>query len=880
MDSDRLSRRASDPPPRLPATRPTWLLALVALLLGLAVTVALATWQRARARANDERQLAALADSQLEALRTQLRQYGLVLRAMQSAFLVTPVDAESFSRVYANLSPEQRLPGMRALVYVVPVRLAGGQRFTTLYVLPAAGNDRVRGLDVASQPANVEALLRSRDTGRAALSAPFRLVQDPPGHAPDGLLMRMPVYSPGPVPATTAQRRARFVGSLGVSFRISAMARTAFRPEGLRELRTRIEDVGGGGRQLVFDSHPGQAVTTDGWSTSETVELGGRRWTVSIHDARGHAGIDGLLPLLLGGALGSVAFALWIASISTSRQRAVEMGEMMSRRYRDSEARFRAVNELLPALVLLVREDTGRVSYANRAARLRLGEDIGQARLADLFEDPRLRTLLEDPSHGDWDNVEALLCSTNGDRFWANVSVARIEVGGLSKKLVVATDISQQRQLTELLTYQASHDVLTELFNRREFERHVERALVQVAAGGPACALLFVDLDQFKLINDTSGHAAGDQLLAQLASVMRGQLRGGDVLARLGGDEFGVLACDVHDEAGTRLVAERVRQHIDGYVFVWGDVNYNVSASIGAVLLEPGDSLKELFAQADTACYLAKEGGRNRVHVYSRQDDAATSRRTEMEWANRLRLALEEDRLRLFYQQVVPLRGPAAGAHVELLLRLVDEDGRMVPPGAFIPAAERYGLMPAIDRWVVQTALANFDRLHPDGAALGSVAINLSGASVDDEALVELILELIARHGVDPRRLCFEITETVAVRNLAEVSRFAARLRTAGCRIALDDFGVGMSSFGYLKNLPVDVIKIDGSFVRDLLGDPMSHAIVRAVTDIGHQRGMQVVAEWVDSETLLHALQEIGVDHAQGFFLHRPEPARLQPAAR
>ncbi|HZX80873.1 MAG TPA: EAL domain-containing protein [Lysobacter sp.] len=243
-----------------------------------------------------------------------------------------------------------------------------------------------------------------------------------------------------------------------------------------------------------------------------------------------------------------------------------------------------------------------------------------------------------------------------------------------------------------------------------------------------------------------------------------------------------------------------------------------------------------------------------------------------MEWAHRLRWALEENRLRLYYQEVHPLGTRSGGTKIELLLRLVDEDDRLVPPGAFIPAAERYGMMPAIDRWVVDTALANIDRLHPDGKDLGLVSINLSGATIDDASFIEHILDLIERHGVDPRRLCFEITETLAVRNLAQVSRFMGELRRAGCRISLDDFGVGMSSFGYLKNLPIDIIKIDGSFVQDLVSDTMSQAIVRAVTDIGHQRGLQVVAEWVDSEAILRALREVGVDHAQGFALHRPEP--------
>jgi diguanylate cyclase (GGDEF)-like protein len=452
-------------------------------------------------------------------------------------------------------------------------------------------------------------------------------------------------------------------------------------------------------------------------------------------------------------------------------------------------------------------------------------------------------------------------------------------VSGKRKLLLVASDISEQRQLTELLTYQASHDALTELYNRREFERRVERAIARVAAGGPPFALLYIDLDQFKLINDTSGHIAGDQLLTQLAANLREQLRAGDVLARLGGDEFGVLAADVRDIDGARLVAERMREQIDGYVFVWEQRTYTISASFGGVLIDDPDiHLKELFARADTACYMAKESGRNRVHFYSEQDDETAQRRSEMEWVNRLRWALEEDRLLLDYQELRPLK-PTAGRgapHIELLLRLRDEHGRVVMPGAFLPAAERFGLMPSIDRWVVETALSNFDRLHSAGADLGLCTINLSGASIEDESLVDLVCNLLERHGIDGSRVCFEMTETVAVRNLTQAAHFVERLRQAGCQVALDDFGAGMSSFGYLKNLPVDMIKIDGSFIRDLVNDPMSQAIVRAVTDIGHKRGLAVIAEWVSSEALIETLVEIGVDYAQGFALHRPEPVLFQ----
>jgi diguanylate cyclase (GGDEF)-like protein len=414
------------------------------------------------------------------------------------------------------------------------------------------------------------------------------------------------------------------------------------------------------------------------------------------------------------------------------------------------------------------------------------------------------------------------------------------------------------------------------LFNRREFERRIEQALSERRRGGRPCALLYIDLDQFKLINDISGHTAGDQLLAQLALAMRLQLRGDDTLARLGGDEFGLLAFEL-DMAGARALAERLRTCIESQMFVWQERTYTVSASIGVVVVEHGDpTLKDLMAWADTACYVAKENGRNRVHLYS-EDDEATRRYGEMEWANRLRWAMEEDRLLLDYQEIVPLDGRREeGARIELLLRLRDEDGRIVLPGAFLPAAERYGLMPMVDRWVIRTALAHLAELHAEGRALQQCAINLSGASIEDEGLADFILALISEHGIEPSCLCFEITETVAVRNLLKVVGIVERLRTVGCRIALDDFGAGMSSFGYLKSLPVDVIKIDGSFIRDLEVDAMSRTIVSAIAQIGHQRGLSVVAEWVGSATVVQALRELGVDYGQGMALHRPERVGFQ----
>ncbi|WP_232227547.1 bifunctional diguanylate cyclase/phosphodiesterase [Aerolutibacter daejeonensis] len=869
----------------VPAVRPwavtAWVWSLTALLAGILLTVAISREQQRRVDAEQRLAFDGLAQRGFEALQTQLEACGLLSRTVQTLFMTSEeVTALEFEHIYENLRPRERFPSLLALTYADRRMMPDGEHFITTRVVPLQGNERVMGLDIARQVPNLRALRRSTATDQPALSAPFTLVQtDALGGSTEGVTLRLPVFAPGVRPDTPAERRDRLRGSLAVSFRIRDLIESAIQRESRDALRVRVSDVTDGPGQMLFDSNSQHRASASAPAFDRLLRYGGRVWQVQIQplDYR-PAGLGWRESVFWPGLLASVLLALLVWSLATTRHRALQLGLRMSHQYRESEERFRALNELLPALVLLADRKDGQISYANQAARARLGRArLGQG-LAALFEDPAVHEHLVAAGGDDAGTVEVALRDAEGQRFWASLSLSPAMLDEHEQWLMVATDVSEQRQLTEMLSYQASHDGLTELFNRREFERRAELVVESVVVGGPAAALFYIDLDQFKLINDTSGHIAGDQLLIQLATLMHEQLRGGDILARLGGDEFGVLACQVGDREGASLLAERIREHIDGFVFVWEQSTYTISASIGAVMIDhPGLTLKDVMAQADTACYLAKEAGRNRVHFYSEQDDETTRRRSEMEWANRLRWAIDEGRLQLQYQEVRAL-DPSDGGEprVELLLRFRDEAGRLVVPGAFIPAAERYGLMPMIDRWVIENALANFDRLHPSGDGLALATINVSGASLEDESLTELILQLLQRYRVAPQRVCFEITETVAVRNLSQVSRFIERLRDAGCRIALDDFGAGMSSFGYLKNLPVDIIKIDGSFIRDLLNDPMSHAIVRAVTDIGHQRGLQVVAEWVASEEILQALVALGVDYAQGFALHQPTVVPFQ----
>lgn len=872
----------SEIPPSSPRRLTAYLWSLLALLLGLALTMAVHRQQLQRKQVEQDFVRNELANKSYAAVLAQLHSAEVLLRAAQTLFLasdeVTPAEFHDF---YVNLRPRDQFPSLVALAYVRRELHPDGEHYVTRWVEPLAGNEAVLGLGVEAQPHNLAALMASRDSDRATLSAPFRLLQKAsPTDAVDGVTFRLAVYSSGAPPSTVAERQARMRGSLALSFQISGLIGSAMPDDARRLLHLRISDITDGKLLPLYDSRPDVAMPASGYRFQRNLDYGGRVWEMQMQPYAAEPGIavwtESTVPA---GLLASLLLALLVFSVAVTRQRALELGRRMSRQYRESEERFRALNELLPAMVLLADAEDGQITYANQASRERLGEHIGERHLPEVFEDPTLQARLQGPAGEGCSRFEALLRNGEGGKFWASAAISRVILGGHGKLLMVASDITDQRQLTEQLGYQASHDALTELYNRREFERRLQDALLTIGVGAPPALLLYIDLDQFKLINDTSGHLAGDQLLAQLAIVMRRNLGGTDVLARLGGDEFGVLAAGVDERADAQSIAERMRRCIDGYVFIWEKRSYTISASIGGVVIDrPGVTVRDLLAHADAACYMAKELGRNRVHFYSDADAKTATRRSEMEWANRLRWAIDEHRLRLTYQEIwsLPLQAGGSSAGIELLLRFRDEFGQLLAPGVFMPAAERYGLMPVIDRWVIETALANFNHLHPAGSEVQMVAINLSGASVEDDALAELIIELMRRHQVAPSRVCFEITETVAVRNLSQVARFMERLRAVGCKIALDDFGAGMSSFTYLKNLPLDIIKIDGSFIRDMLTDPVSHVMVRAVTDIGHRLGLDVVAEWVTDVETVAALTALGVNSVQGFSMHQPELALFE----
>ncbi len=449
------------------------------------------------------------------------------------------------------------------------------------------------------------------------------------------------------------------------------------------------------------------------------------------------------------------------------------------------------------------------------------------------------------------------------------------EVTGI---VFVMRDITQERAFAAQLQHQATHDALTGLTNRSEFERLLRLAIDDQTRSGVSHALLYLDLDQFKVINDTCGHAAGDQLICQVSWVIKQQLQSGEVLARLGGDEFGVLLANCPQQTALN-VAESIRRSISELRFTREGKIFVVNASIGVLALaEALPTVDDALSAADQACYLAKDNGRNRVQIYRTDDQQMRARHGEMQWVERLNAALDFDRFALFAQEICPVASPATGSRgreasrFEVLLRLIDTDGSLIAPMAFIPAAERYGLMPRIDRWVIENACRNIAEVHARHGVVPTCLINLSGGSVTDAGIVDFVASQLARFRLPRCSIGFEVTETAAIANLASAARLMNRLKEIGCPIALDDFGSGMSSFGYLRSLPVDYLKIDGEFVKDMTTDAVDYAVVESIHKIGRVMGIKTVAESVETGAILAALLLVGVDFAQGFHVGQPLP--------
>jgi diguanylate cyclase (GGDEF)-like protein/PAS domain S-box-containing protein len=537
----------------------------------------------------------------------------------------------------------------------------------------------------------------------------------------------------------------------------------------------------------------------------------------------------------------------------------------------------------------------GHLAYLNPAAEKLLGIGRAQA-IGRLLEeivglvDQNDRKLLADPvreavggEDGTPHNLSrraVLLGKASGEERAIELAASplRNEDGELVGAVVLMHDVTELRGLHRQMSYQATHDALTGLVNRREFERRLDEAADIARRGEATHMLCYLDLDRFKLVNDTSGHLAGDSMLREVAKLLREAVRDSDTVARLGGDEFGMLlvGCPL-DKA--RQIADDVCRSIATYRFVWHDRVFNVGVSIGLIeIAREAGTVEQLLAAADSACYVAKKEGAGRVSVYSARDEAMARSNGEIEWLQKLQSALKEERFALYYQPIVSAFGPDTdGPSMEVLLRMLDETGAEIAPGEFVAAAERYRLMASVDRWVVQTTFTALSRNAFQLAADRSVAINISGQTLDDPQFLEFVVEMLDRTGIAPDQVCFEITESAVIGSMEAARRFVGVLHGMGCKFTIDDFGSGVASFSSLKNLPLDYLKLDGSFMRNLSKDSVSQTMVTAMIKLARTLNFKIIAEQVEDSAALDAARKMGVDFVQGFVIARP--ARLALAA-
>jgi diguanylate cyclase (GGDEF)-like protein/PAS domain S-box-containing protein len=530
----------------------------------------------------------------------------------------------------------------------------------------------------------------------------------------------------------------------------------------------------------------------------------------------------------------------------------------------------------------------GRIEYINPVAESLTGWGLAEARGQPIGAVLKLvneltREPLENSLNGALGRSEsgapadhAVLITRSGSEVAIQESAAPIcdRAGRVIGAVVVFHDVTRERRLRRALAWQASHDALTGLINRREFDNRLYAALLSAQRGEGSYALLYIDLDQFKLVNDTCGHQAGDRLLRDVTGLLQSRVRASDTIARLGGDEFGVLLEGCTLEQATRI-AEGVRQAIREFRFVWGTSALSVGASIGLVqICAETENVANVMSAADIACYAAKDAGRNRIHVY--EADGVSHRHREMHWVARVTRAAEDERLELFFQPIVSLGAALPNGFHELTVRLRDDGGALVPPSEFIPAAERYNVMSVIDRWVIGQAIELLRARQRLGQPLPLLAVNLSGTSLNEQSFVEFVLHNVSEPAI-AAALCFEITETAAVTSLASARYLMAELKARGCRFSLDDFGTGVSSFVYLKTLPVDFLKIDGQFVSHIAQDPINRSMVEAIGKVGHALGIATIAEGVETAAVLAELRGVGVDFAQGFHLAQPLPIAQLP---
>lgn len=462
----------------------------------------------------------------------------------------------------------------------------------------------------------------------------------------------------------------------------------------------------------------------------------------------------------------------------------------------------------------------------------------------------------------------------NGDLYWAKVTITPMTniAGEVTHFIGIQVDITKSRIISKQIAYQAKHDMLTGLINRYEFEHQLNDAVCSVQGSQLTHVLCFLDLDQFKIINDTCGHAAGDELLRQVGGLIDAELKPNDILARLGGDEFAILMRNSQLPEAV-AAANDILTKVKNFQFMWKKSCFSIGVSIGvAEICNSSRNTSEVLIHADLACYAAKDLGRNRVHTYHDNDELVTTRDGEFRWVNEIKEALNEDRFELYAQPILALADPSHKPVFEVLLRMQDKNGKLIAPGVFLPIAERYNLSQPIDRWVFDQTLQWMCTHREKLNIFDHISINLSGASLGDDELLQHIMTNITQAHISPQQIMFEITETAAISNLAHATVFINTLSHFGCQFALDDFGSGLSSFAYLKNLPVNTLKIDGIFIKDILTNPIDAAMVKSINEIGHLMKLKTIAEFVENDAIKEKIDEIGIDFAQGYGIGKPQP--------
>ena len=541
---------------------------------------------------------------------------------------------------------------------------------------------------------------------------------------------------------------------------------------------------------------------------------------------------------------------------------------------------------------IVTTSDLGFVNYINPAAEHLLGypqEKVLGRPYGEIInlQDEKTGETLPNPIDEILDGkislhapADTMLMGADGKQTAVHYSATAIPgLDGEKEGVVLALrDVSRERGLQRSLAWKASRDDLTGLINRTEFRTRVEEAIEHSNERGSVHGLLYLDLDQFKVVNDSCGHQAGDDLLKQLTTLLNNRLRSADTLARLGGDEFGALLMDCPSDQ-VMAIADELRESVKEHRFLHKDKIFQIGVSIGVVIIDSQSAdLDSLMSAVDAACYTAKDQGRNCIHLFQENGGETGRRITEMQWVPRIRQALKEDRFELYYQPIVSIDNEMSidAGHGEILIRMLDEEGGMVPPGAFLPVAERYDLISDIDRWTIRTLFTHhkdrYRNISAEQITGFPFSINLSGASLMNPAFLEFVKSEIRTQEIPPEMVAFEITETAAISHLEKATYFIAELKRMGCKFLLDDFGSGMSSFGYLKHLPVDYLKIDGLFVKDIVNDPIDHAMVSAINQIGHTMGLKTVAEYVENREIFQELKTIGVDFAQGYGIAPPGP--------